>query len=174
MKHAYLNHLLVLAVLLLLAPAGMFAQDFYSGGGEGYYGEGNPSDTHALKVGKEGHITLVQATRVGDEALAPGDYEVRHRRSANGHFVEFTRVVANYTGPQQSLSPSDWVVTADVPCTLQSLNAPVTRTSAEISRGAIAHLNSLRIRGENAMHVFQAGPDASAPQNQIEYGGGGM
>lgn len=126
-----------------------------------------------VKVGKTGHFTLKQETRVGDAVLLAGDYEVCHRRSANGHFVEFTRwtAVENY---QEGVSPYDWEVVADVPCTMQSLDAPVNQTSAEISRNAAAHLSSLRIRGENVVHVFQVGPDASAPQNQIEYGGGGL
>lgn len=126
-----------------------------------------------VNVGKTGHIKLAQETRVDDTVLPAGDYEVRQRRSANGHFVEFARwtSVENY---QEGLSPYDWKVVADVPCTMQSLNAPVTRTSAEISRNGAAHLNNLRIHGENVVHIFEAGPDASAPQNQIEYGGGGM
>ena len=127
-----------------------------------------------LKVGKTGHLTLSQEALVGSAVLPAGDYEVRHRRSANGHFVEFTHVIENYTGPQESLSPYDWVVAAEVPCTMKSLNQSVARTSAEISKGGLDHLNSLKIRGENVVHIFEPGPDPSAPQNQIEYGGGGM
>jgi hypothetical protein len=174
-KRLYLNQLLALAVLLLLASALTFAQNTYSGGGEGYYGAATQSNTNIqsdhLKVGKEGHITLAQTTRIGGATLAPGDYEVRHRRSANGHFVEFTRVVDNTGEEGLSPSPLDWAVAADVPCIMQPLNAPVTRTSVEILR---AHLNNLRIRGENVVHVFQPGPDPSAPQNRVEYGGPGM
>ena len=72
LKPAYLNHMLGLAVLLLLVPAGVFAQEgyygatqpiargaeppfavlaarteTYSGGGEGYFGAQQSSDTCA-------------------------------------------------------------------------------------------------------------------------------
>jgi hypothetical protein len=124
-----------------------------------------------VKVGKTGHITLAQETMVGSTVLPSGDYEVRHRRSPGGHFVEFTRVTENIPSGE-GISPYDWEVVAEVPCTMESLNAPVTRTEAEISRGSVAHLDSLRIREENVIHIFRSGLDASAPQNQIEYGGG--
>lgn len=127
-----------------------------------------------LKVGKTGQIALEQDTMIGNTLLPAGSYEARHRRSANGHFVEFTHVVENYVGPQESLSPYDWVVVAEVPCTMQLLNAPVTRTSMAISKGTVPHLDSLSIRGENVVHIFLAGPDPSTPQNQVEYGGPGM
>ncbi len=125
-----------------------------------------------LKAGNTGHLTLTQETRVGNAFLAPGDYEVRHRRSTNGHFVEFTRVVGDAYGPGQTLSPYDWVVVAQVPCTMKSLRDPVTRTSLEGSKDGVA--TDLRIRGEKVEHVFPVGPDPSAPQNQVEYGGAGM
>ncbi len=178
MKHLCSRSLPVLAALLFLAAAVMFAQNTYIGGGQGYYGA-NAANANAhsdhFKVGEEGHITLTQQTMVSNATLPPGDYEVRHRRSATGHFVEFTRVVANYTTPQQKLSPYDWVVAAKVPCTMRPLNAIVTRTSLDTSKGAAAHIIGLEIRGENVEHVFQPGPDPSASQNQVEYwGGGGM
>jgi len=88
---AYLNHLLGLAVLLLLAPAGAFAQegyygfsetvalsaessipvlsarsDTYSGGGEGYFGAQQTRDTCAqspqLTVSQTSHLVFVSAT----------------------------------------------------------------------------------------------------------------
>jgi hypothetical protein len=127
------------------------------------------AQSNHLVVGKTGHLTLKQEVRVGDAVLPPGDYEVRHRRSANGHFVEFTRVTENDTA-QEGLSPYDWVVMADVPCTMKSLNEPVATTIADLSGGGVPQLTSLRVRGENVIHVFPAAPDAPAPY--IEYGGG--
>lgn len=123
-------------------------------------------------AGKTGHLTLTQETRVGEAILPPGDYEVRHRRSPSGHFVEFTRVTEVPTGLAQTVSPYDWEVVADVPCTIKPLNEAVSRTALEGSKGAAA--TDLRIRGEKVMHVFEPGPDPSAPQNQVEYGGAGM
>ncbi len=123
-------------------------------------------------AGKTGHLTLTQETRVGDSILPPGDYEVRHRRSPSGHFVEFTRVTEVPTALAQTVSPYDWEVVADVPCTMKPLSETVSRTALEVSKGAAAM--DLRIRGEKVMHVFEPGPDPSAPQNQVEYGGAGM
>ncbi len=130
------------------------------------YAQSNP-----LMASKTGHLTLSQETRVGDSILPPGEYEVRHRPSASGHFVEFDRWThpANY---QEGIPWNELEVAAQVPCTMKPLNETVARTALEGSKGAAA--TDLRIRGEKVMHVFQPGPDPSAPQNQVEYGGAGM
>jgi hypothetical protein len=104
MKAAYLNHMLGLAVLLLLAPVGIFAQEgyygatqtiecgaepplavlaarteTYSGGGEGYYGAQQPSDTCAqsqqVTVGKMGHLMLVRGSKIGSATLPVADQD---------------------------------------------------------------------------------------------------
>jgi len=104
LKPAYLNHMLGLAVLLLLAPAGIFAQEgyygatqtiargaepplavlaarteTYSGGGEGYYGAQQPFDTCAqsqqVAVRKTGHLMLVRGTRTGSATPPSADQE---------------------------------------------------------------------------------------------------
>jgi len=106
-KPAYLNHMLGLAVLLVLAPAGIFAQegyygatetialgaerpvpvlaarsDNYSGGGEGYYGAQQPSETCAqaqqVTVAKTGHLILVRGSKIGSAtpAFADPDAEI--------------------------------------------------------------------------------------------------
>ena len=113
------------------------------------YGQAN-----SVIVSKTGHVTLEGETVIGTSVIGPGDYEVHQVRTASGHWVEFTRMVDNTGEEGLSPSPIDWEVVAKVPCTMQSLNAPATGTSAEISKGSVAHLNSLRIRGENVVHVF--------------------
>jgi len=104
LKTTYLNHMLGLAVLLLLTPVGMFAQEgyygatetialgaepplpvlaarsgTYSGGGEGYFGAQQPSDTCAqsqqVTVRKTGHLMLVRGTRTGSATPAFADQE---------------------------------------------------------------------------------------------------
>ena len=101
-KPAYLSHTLGLAVLLLLAPAGILAQEGYFGatetiargaeptvpvvsarsenyssGGEGYYGAQQPSETCAqarqLPVGKTDHLMLVRGTKIGSATPAFAD-----------------------------------------------------------------------------------------------------
>jgi len=138
MKPTYLNHMLGVAMLLLLAPGGIFAQegyygatetialgaesplpvlaaksDNYSGGGDGYYGAQQPSDTCAqsqqVTVAKTGHLMLVRGTRMG---------------SATPPFADQDAEISTCVGPRS---------------------------------------NSVR-----------AVPEWSAPQNQVEYGGGGM
>jgi hypothetical protein len=111
MKHTSLNRSLALAVLLLLAPAGMLAQ-------EGYYGMETRSDTY----------------RQGTETILPVLAAQSDTYSGSGE---------GYYGAQQ---PSD--------------------TNAQSQQ-----VNSPNIRRKNAMPIFQAGPDRSAPQNHVEYGG---
>ena len=98
-KPAYLNHMLAVAILFLLAPVGIFAQEgyygatqtialgaepslpvlaarseTYSGGGEGYFGAQQPSDTCAqsqqVTVRKTGHLMLVRGIKI-DSATPP-------------------------------------------------------------------------------------------------------
>jgi len=99
-----LNHMLGLAVLLLLAPAGIFAQegyygatetialgaepplpvlaarsDSYTGGGDGYYGAQQPSNTCAqsqqVTVGKTGHLMLVRGSKIGSATPSVADQD---------------------------------------------------------------------------------------------------
>jgi hypothetical protein len=106
-----------------------------------------------MKGGKNGHITLTQETKVGDSVLAPGYYEIRHRHSATSHYMEFTLVTENYQ--RGDVQPAyDRQVVAKVPCTMESLSTPVARTTAQVSNGTVAQLNSLEIRGENVEHLF--------------------
>jgi hypothetical protein len=126
--------------------------------------------SHDAAIGKTGNLTLKQETTVGNQVLPAGDYQVRHRQTANAHVMEFTRVTENLMGAE-GRSPYEWEVVADIPCSVQPLAQRVATTQAEISGGA--YLNSLKIRGENVVHVFPGSPDASAPQNRVEYGGGG-
>lgn len=120
------------------------------------------------KVGNKGHLTLKQETRVGDAVLPAGDYVVRHRRTASGHFVEFKQGVYHFDNDQGEgglLPPYESKVVAKVPCDMQSLSEPVAKTTAEISKDTGANLDNLRIRGETVVHVFPG---------QNESGGGGM
>ena len=111
------------------------------------------AQTNQVKVGKMGHITLSQETKVGDTVLAPGYYEIRHKHSATSHYMEFTLVTENdQNSDVQSIY--DWQVVAKVPCTMESLSTPVARTAAKVSGGPVALLSSLEIRGENVEHLF--------------------
>ena len=119
------------------------------------------------KVGKTGHITLAQETMVGNAALPAGEYEVRQRTSSSGHYIEFTRVVVDYTVGDTGLSPYEYDVVAKVPCKVEVLNSTADKTAAEIATSPNGdRLASLEIRGENVLHVFPAGPAASAMQSQ--------
>ena len=122
-----------------------------------------------VTVGKSGHFILTRETMIGSTVLSPGEYEVRDRRSTNSHFVEFTRVVQNHPG-HDGLSLYDSEVVAEVPCTMQSLRQPVAETQVGTTG---PYITSVSIRGENVQHNFEPGPDPSAPQNHVEYGGGG-
>jgi len=104
MKAAYFNHILGLALLLLLAPVGVFAQEgyygatetialgaerslpvlaarteTYTGGGEGYFGAQQPSDTCApsqqVTVGKTGHLMLVRGSKIGSATPSVADQD---------------------------------------------------------------------------------------------------
>lgn len=112
-----------------------------------------------MKMGYTGYLTLRHDTRVGNALLPAGDYQVNHNLSVDRHFVMFTRVVRRWEGPD------DYEVVADAPCTTESLGTVVKKTSAQFGSGAGGQLMSLRIRGENVVHVFPAGPQASVPQS---------
>lgn len=130
-----INKLAVVSSIALILGANAFAQ------------------TNHVKVGKSGHITLTQETKVGDTLLAPGYYEIRHKHSATSHYMEFTLVTENDLNTD--VQPVyDWQVVAKVPCAMESLSNPVARTAARLSGGAVAQLTSLEIRGENVEHVF--------------------
>lgn len=90
-----------------------------------------------LKVGKTGHITLTQETKVGDTVLAPGYYVIRHRHSTTSHYMEFTLVTEN-DQKMEGQSVHDWQVVAKVPCTTESLSNQVARTTAQVSGGVAA------------------------------------
>ncbi len=121
------------------------------------------------KLGKSSYFTLTRETMIGSTVLSPGEYEVRDRRSTNTHYVEFTRVVQNHMS-QDALSPYESEVVAEVPCTMQSLKQPAAETQVGTTG---PYITSVSIRGETVQHNFEPGPDPSAPQNHIEYGGGG-
>jgi hypothetical protein len=117
-KPAYLKHMLGLAALLLLAPAGIFAQEGYygatesialgpehpipvlaarsepyTGGGEGYFGAQQPSDTCAqarqVTVRKNNHLMLVRGTTIGSATppLADQDAEISTCAVPRSHSV---------------------------------------------------------------------------------------
>lgn len=121
--------------------------------------------SNRIKLGKTGHLTLAHQTTVGNTVLSPGYYEVRHRRSASGHFVEFTRI---WLRKQRGASvPYEWKVVARVPCTIEPpkpLKTRIVQTSALISGAGAPHLYESQIRGENVVHVFPAGYKSAVPQ----------
>lgn len=109
----------------------------------------------ALDQPKTGNITLNEPAVIGTTTLQPGIYEVRHFTGNNGHYVQFSR---------RSEQPSDggetgqgfysWNVVAKVPCTMEALTARVSQTSLQASSDTIAQVSTLKIRGENVVHVF--------------------
>ena len=103
-KLTYLNSTLAVALLLLVASAGAFAQEGYfgatntmasstepslpvwvarsefsSGGGDGYYGAQQPLDTCApsqqVASNKASHLMLVRGTKIGSAILASADLD---------------------------------------------------------------------------------------------------
>ena len=111
-KLSYLNSMLGVAVLLLVASAGALAQEgyfgatdtmafsaepslpvwvarseFFSGGGDGYYGAQQPLDTCAqsreVTVSKAGHLVLVRGTKIGSAILASADLDEQNSNCAD-------------------------------------------------------------------------------------------
>lgn len=111
------------------------------------------SQSDHLQMGNAGNLTLKHPVWAGGELLPPGDYEVHHYTSAKGHFIEFARIVK-----RNWESPDDYEVEAQVPCIIEPLNSRVTKTGLELSGGRLPRLTSLRIRGENVVHVLPTGP----------------
>ena len=125
-KSAYLNHMLGVTLLLLLAPVGIFAQEgyygatqtlalgaepalpalvarsnIYSGGGDGYYGAQQPSVTCAqlqqTTVNHSGHLMLVRGTKIRSSTSPLGIATCGVPRS-NG-----TRALTDWSAPQNHI-----------------------------------------------------------------------
>lgn len=119
----------ILAILVLgLAPWG-FAQE---------------------KTGKTGYLTLSAPAQVGSVVLPTGDYEVKHRASPTGHFVEFVRVTERHPGFKGPVYYERSVV-ATANCTMQPLTEKVRKTVIEKDGSRITRLE---IKGENVAHNF--------------------
>lgn len=103
------------------------------------------------KDGKTVHITLNTATQVGSFILPPGEYEVTHRVSPSGHYMEFARETWTNLGYEGSPTYYERKVVADVDCTMQSLSGKVNKTVLEKEGTRIA---AIEIKGENVSHNF--------------------
>lgn len=109
----------------------------------------------ALDQPKTGNIILNEPAVIGTTTLQRGIYEVRHLNGKTGHYVQFARRSDQPAdGGETGQGFYNWNVVAKVPCTMESLNARVSQTSLQISSAMIAQVSSVKIRGENVVHVF--------------------
>ncbi len=114
---------------------------------------GAPDDAAPAPVvhyGKTGKLHLKSAINVAGGTLKPGNYQVRMAETPDEHYVEFSKTVINYFA-EEGLSPYEQKVVAEIPCTMEQMNAAVARTELLPKRdNAVARLE---IRGENVVHL---------------------
>jgi hypothetical protein len=103
------------------------------------------------KDGKTVHITLKSATQVGSFTLPSGEYEVTHRTSPTGHYMEFARATWTTLGYEGSPTYYERRVVANVDCTMQSLTGKVNKTVLEKEGSRMA---AIEIKGESVSHNF--------------------
>lgn len=102
-------------------------------------------------TGKTVHITFKAPAQVGSTTLPAGDYEVTHRYSQTGHYMEFARVTQSNLGFEGSPTYYDREVVARVDCTMQPATAKIRKTAVEREGTRIARLE---VKGENVVHNF--------------------
>jgi len=103
------------------------------------------------KIGRAVHITLKTASQVGTVTLPPGEYEVTHRSSPTGHYMEFVRETTTNLGYEGSPTYYERQVVARVDCTMQPLTGKVNKTVIEKEGTRIA---GIEIKGEDVSHNF--------------------
>lgn len=103
------------------------------------------------RIGKTVHITLKTASQVGTVTLPPGEYEVTHRSSPTGHYMEFARETTTNLGYEGSPTYYERQVVARVDCTMEPLSGKVNKTVIEKEGVRIA---GIEIKGEDVSHNF--------------------
>lgn len=101
--------------------------------------------------GKTAHLTLKAPAQVGTFTLPAGDYEITHRNSPTGHYMEFARVTETNLGYEGSPTYYEREVIANVDCIMQSLSSEVSKSTLEKDGSRIARLE---IKGEKVTHNF--------------------
>ncbi len=105
----------------------------------------------ATHYGKTGKLHLKAAVNIAGGTLKRGDYDVRFVDSPGGHYVEFSKTVINHFA-EEGQSPYEEKVVAEIPCTMEQLNAAVAHT--ELLPKTDHSVASLEIRGETVLHLF--------------------
>lgn len=103
------------------------------------------------QVGKTAHLTLKAPAQAGNVTLPAGDYEVTHRSSPTGHYMEFARVTETNLGYEGSPTYYEREVVANVDCNMQPLSSKVSKSAIEKDGSRIARLE---IKGEKVTHNF--------------------
>ena len=127
----------VLKFLLLFCAAGVFLF----------------AEQHHQVTGRKTTIFLASPVRVGGYLLIPNRYQVQHIANGTEHFVLFTKMSSDYTGPVGTGGKE----VARVKCTLVPLEEEATDTESRYSAGDSAGedtLMELVVKGENVRHVF--------------------
>lgn len=101
--------------------------------------------------GKAIHLTLKAPAQVGSVTLPAGDYDVTHRSSPTGHYMEFARVRQTNLGYEGSPTYIEREVVANVDCTMQPLSSKVRKSAIDKEGSRIARLE---IKGEKVSHNF--------------------
>lgn len=105
----------------------------------------------AQQKGKTVHLTLKAPAQVGSVTLPAGDYDVTHRSSSTGHYMEFARLRQTNLGYEGSPTYFEREVVTNVDCTMEPLSSKVRKSMIAKEGSRIARLE---IKGENLVHNF--------------------
>jgi hypothetical protein len=143
MKHSIVNRMPFLTAVagIVLALAG-FAH-------AGVVGTERP---HKAEKAKKGTLNLKVATEVAGVTLEPGEYEVKLIDSKTGPVVRFTLYTYNpYV--EESQSPHQWDVVAEVRVTMRALDTKAARTQLVAGSNSGRPIG-LEIRSNSFQYLF--------------------
>ena len=142
MRHRFSRRFIVLAAVLLVAPALVRAQ------------------AESIRIGKKGEIEIVQPTRLGTTVLQPGHYEVQHTTVDGQHYVVVRQQILPTRRHTVRSSGSE---VARVPCQIVMLDKPARFSFAYWTKGADgkATITEIRIAEEPAGHIIVLEPSSA-------------
>ena len=130
---------------LLVAPASVPVHAQHAGHGGAMSAESRPY-TEKLRLDKDGAVTFLGPTVLGERILQSGTYRFEHVVEGEDHFVGFTRDDAPPSAP-----PS-----ARVRCRLERMKGPAKNTEvyALVNSAGMRQLERIQVKGESVRHVF--------------------
>lgn len=133
-------------VALLMAPASVPVHAQHAGHGGTMSAEPARPYTEKLRIDKDGAVTFLGPTVLGERLLQPGTYRFEHVVEGEDHFVRFT-------GGDASLSEP---LSVRVRCRLERMKGPAKKTEvyAQVNSAGMRQVEKIQVQGESVRHVF--------------------